>query len=166
MSRKGIFFHQQPNPIAVPHVLYHGCLCIKDPLTASIIHGLLEKISLQPPASTTSFPCSHSFTSLAASKGAIWLRNALSTAGNSVSSSKRPSLEPLLKRRCPQPYWGGENSRNGTQGKKKHSNINKCAGIVPGMGGCRKFVYVLFFQVIPYRGEKHINKIHPPQIPG
>ena len=37
-------------------------------------------------------------------------------------------------------------------------------GIVPGLGGCQKVVYI-FFRVIPYGGEKHINKI-PPKIPG
>ena len=37
-----------------------------------------------------------------------------------------------------------------TQGKKKHININKFAGLslVPGLGECQKFVYV-FFWVIP-----------------
>ena len=29
------------------------------------------------------------------------------------------------------------------------------------VGGCPKFVHVFFFQVIPFRGEKHINKIPP-----
>ena len=37
-------------------------------------------------------------------------------------------------------------------------------GIVPGLGGWQNVFYV-FFRVIPYGGEKHINKI-PPKIPG
>ena len=37
-------------------------------------------------------------------------------------------------------------------------------GIVPGLGGCQKFVYV-FFSGHSLGGEKHINKI-PPKIPG
>ena len=36
-------------------------------------------------------------------------RNTHSTAGNSMSSSERPSPEPLLKK---EPYWGGDNSGN------------------------------------------------------
>ena len=40
------------------------------------------------------------------------LRNTPSTAGNSMTGSERPSPEPLLKKKRPQPYWGGENSGN------------------------------------------------------
>ena len=29
-----------------------------------------------------------------------------------MTSSERPSPEPILKKRRPQPYWGGENSGN------------------------------------------------------
>ena len=37
------------------------------------------------------------------------LRNTPSTAGNSMTSSERPSPEP---KRRPQPYWGGDNYGN------------------------------------------------------
>ena len=44
-------------------------------------------------------------------KGVPEIRNTPSTAGNSVTSSERPSPEPFLKKRgVPRPYWGGENS--------------------------------------------------------
>ena len=36
-----------------------------------------------------------------------FLRNTPSTAGNSMTGSGRPSPEPVLKKRRPQPYWGG-----------------------------------------------------------
>ena len=40
-------------------------------------------------------------------------RNTLSTARNSMTSSERPSPEPLLKKESlPQPYWARENSGN------------------------------------------------------
>ena len=32
--------------------------------------------------------------------------------GYSMTGSERPSPEPLLKKKCPQPYWGGDNSGN------------------------------------------------------
>ena len=51
-------------------------------------------------------------------------------------------------------------------GKEKTHKQKQICGIVPGLGGCQNFAYVfLFFRVIPYGGEKHINKI-PPKIPG
>ena len=41
------------------------------------------------------------------------VRDAPSTAGNSMVGSERPSPEPLLKEEASQPYWGrGENSGN------------------------------------------------------
>ena len=41
----------------------------------------------------------------------------------------------------------------GTEGKKKHININKCAGLSQDwMGG--KYLFMSFVQVIPYGGEK------------
>ena len=51
---------------------------------------------------------------------------------------------------------GFVNVREGVQnrGKKKHMNINKICGIVPGLGGWQKFVCVFFFWVMPYGGEK------------
>ena len=39
-------------------------------------------------------------------------RNTLSAAGNCMSSSERPSPEPIQKKKRPQPYWGGDNSGN------------------------------------------------------
>ena len=50
-------------------------------------------------------------------------------------------------------------------GKEKTHKHKQICGIVPGPGGCQKFVYVFFFRVISYGGEKHINKI-PPKNPG
>ena len=44
--------------------------------------------------------------------GRAWIRNTPSTAGNSMTGSERPSPEPILKKRRPQPYWGGEISGN------------------------------------------------------
>ena len=49
--------------------------------------------------------------------------------------------------------------------KIKTHKYKQICGIVPGLGGCQNFVSVLFFRVIPYGGEKHINKV-PPKIPG
>ena len=49
-------------------------------------------------------------------------------------------------------------------GKEETHKHKRIGGIVPALGGCQNFVYV-FFRVIPYGGEKHINKI-PPRIPG
>ena len=45
--------------------------------------------------------------------------------------------------------------------RKAHKHKQMC-GIVAGLGGGQKLVYVFFFRVIPAGGEKHINKI-PPQ---
>ena len=45
----------------------------------------------------------------------VKISNALSTAGNSMTSTERPSPEPLLtkeKEKRPQPYWGRDNSGN------------------------------------------------------
>ena len=50
-----------------------------------------------------------------------------------------------------------------SQGKKKHININKFAGLSRDWVGCQKFVYV-FFRVIPYGGEK-THKQNSPQNP-
>ena len=52
--------------------------------------------------------------------------------------------------------------RNLLSGKEKTHKHKQICGIVPGLGGCQKFVYAFFFRVIPYGGEKkHINKIPP-----
>ena len=48
--------------------------------------------------------------------------------------------------------------------RKKTQKHKQICGIVPGLRGCQHFIYV-FFGVIPYGGEKHINKI-PPIISG
>ena len=54
--------------------------------------------------------------------------------------------------------------RHQIQGKKKHININKFPGLSrDGVGA--KILFMCFFRVIPYGGEKHINKV-PPQNPG
>ena len=39
-------------------------------------------------------------------------RDTPSTAGNSMTGSERPSLEPLLKKEASQPHWRGQNSGN------------------------------------------------------
>ena len=39
-------------------------------------------------------------------------------------------------------------------------------GIVPGLGEWQNFVYVFFFRVIPYGGEKTHIKQNPPKNPG
>ena len=49
-------------------------------------------------------------------------------------------------------------------GKEKHININNFAGLSRDWVGAKK-LFMCFFRVIPYGGEKHINKI-PPKIPG
>ena len=51
------------------------------------------------------------------------------------------------------------------QGKKKHININKFAGLSRDWVGAKNLFFVFFLRVIPYGGEKHINKI-PPKILG
>ena len=48
------------------------------------------------------------------SLGNPFVKNVLSTAGDSMTSSERPSPEPLLKKEAP-PYWGGDNSGNALQ---------------------------------------------------
>ena len=48
--------------------------------------------------------------------------------------------------------------------KKTHKHKQIC-GIVPGLRGCQKVVYVFFFGSFLMGEEKHINKI-PPKIPG
>ena len=51
-------------------------------------------------------------------------------------------------------------------GKEKTHKHKHICGLVPGLGGCQKFVYV-FFQVIPYGAEKKKkHKQNPPKIPG
>ena len=47
-----------------------------------------------------------------------------------------------------------------SQGKKKHININKFAGLSRDWVGAKN-LFMCFFRVIPYGGEKHTNKIPP-----
>ena len=48
---------------------------------------------------------------------------------------------------------------------KTHKHKQIC-GIVPGLGGCQKLVYVFFFSGHSFWGrKKHVNKI-PPKNPG
>ena len=62
----------------------------------------------------------------------------------------------------PFPISGRRTFSWGCQGRKKH--INKCAGLCRDwVGG--KNLFCCFWGVIPYGGEKHINKI-PLIIPG
>ena len=55
--------------------------------------------------------------------------------------------------------------RGPKSGKEKTHKHKQICGIVPGLGGCQTFVYVFFFRVIPYGGEK-THKQNPPQNPG
>ena len=71
---------------------------------------------------------------------------------------KRESLEPLLTAMVQ--VLPSLTVRE----RKKHININKFAGLSRDWGGAKK-LFMCFFRVIPYGGEKHINKI-PPKIPG
>ena len=48
-------------------------------------------------------------------------------------------------------------------GKEKYININKICGIVPGLGGCRKVVYVFFFLGSFLMGKEKTHKQNPPQ---
>ena len=50
-------------------------------------------------------------------------------------------------------------------GKEKAHKHKQICGIVPGLGGCQKFVYVFFFGAFLIWGRKHISKI-PSKIPG
>ena len=50
------------------------------------------------------------------------------------------------------------------QGKKKHININKFSGLSRDWVGAKN-LFMCFFRVIPYGGEK-THKQNPPQIPG
>ena len=66
---------------------------------------------------------------------------------NLISTRCRPDLDVKIK--------FGE--------KKTHKHEQIC-GIVPGLGGCQ-IMFMCFFRVIPFGGEKHINRI-PPKIHG
>ena len=50
-------------------------------------------------------------------------------------------------------------------GKEKTHKHKQICGIVPGLGGCQKVVYVFFSGHSLWGRRKHINKI-PPKIPG
>ena len=103
-----------------------------------------------------------------------------------VPGQKKPGLQPLCgglgQGVCwetipPSPKGGQWDQtfhlcmfRGQDQGKKRHININKSAGLSRDWAGAKNCVYVffmcfLFFRIIPYGGEKHINKV-PPKIPG
>ena len=51
------------------------------------------------------------------------------------------------------------------QGKKTHKHKQIC-GIVPGLGGCQKFVYVFFCSGHFLWGEKKTHKQNSPKNPG
>ena len=89
------------------------------------------------------------------------VRNAPSSAGNSMTSSERPSPEPLLKKEA-QPCWGKRilqmrwSRPGGTRWTTKPININTTFRDCPGNGwGSNLFMFYLCL------GEKteHINKI-------
>ena len=52
-----------------------------------------------------------------------------------------------------------------SSGKEKHININKYAGLSRDWVGAEK-LFMCFFGVIPYGGEKTHKQIPPPRIPG
>ena len=82
--------------------------------------------------------------------------------------SKKKGIPHRRKRYNVCPQWCRDTrtvtSARDIQGKKKHININKFAGLSRDWG-VPKRLFMCFFQVIPYGGGKHINKI-PPKIPG
>ena len=72
--------------------------------------------------------------------------------------------EPGAQKHSKSTTWGtfrpGPLSTPVNSGKEKTHKHKQICGIVPGLGGCQKFVYV-FFWVVPYGGEKHIKKSPP-----
>ena len=58
--------------------------------------------------------------------------------------------------------WRGFAPNLKISGKEKTHKHNQICGIVPGLGGCQKVVYVFFLRVIPYGGEK-THKQPPPK---
>ena len=56
-------------------------------------------------------------------------------------------------------------SRAKIQGKKKHININKFAGLSGDWVGAKKLFMCFFFRVIPYGGGK-THKQNSPKNPG
>ena len=62
------------------------------------------------------------------------------------------------------PVFGSGSSSAKSQGKKKHININKFAGLSRDSGGCQKFVYA-FFSGHSLWGRK-THKQNSPQNPG
>ena len=85
------------------------------------------KVSQGSCTAATSFGTNAKDFSLLASKRPFapsrshFRQNTPSTAGNSMTGSERPSPEPLLKKRRPQPYWGGENSGNALEASNAFS---------------------------------------------
>ena len=75
-----------------------------------------------------------------------------------------------MLRNIPRSVWATISDKfphnSSLRGKEKTHKHKHIRGLAPGLSGSQNFVYVFFFPVvIPYGGEKHINKI-PPKIPG
>ena len=76
----------------------------------------------------------------------------------------RTLLSPCRKRSPAEGAW--QNTwRIKSSGKEKTHKHKQICGIVPGLDGCQKVVYVFFFGSFLMGEKKHINKI-PPKIPG
>ena len=75
--------------------------------------NLHENIARKVGYENSATKCSEKFSRLCSAYILLpWVEIPPSTAGNSMAGSGRPSPEPLLKKRRPQPYWGGEHSGN------------------------------------------------------
>ena len=60
--------------------------------------------------------------------------------------------------------WNNPGGISPTVREREKKHVNKFAGLFRDWFGARN-LFMCFFRVIPYGGEKHINKI-PPKIPG
>ena len=91
-----------------------------------------------------------------------------------LCANRGPIFWPFLRRsaraptsnavRFPEPLQSTMPFSRMSQGKKKHIKIKKFGGLSRDWVGAKN-LFMRFFWVIPYGGEKHINKI-PPKIPG
>ena len=86
--------------------------------------------------------------------------NTIFFAGGAVRSPAISAMRGGENRPAPR----GPPGQQLNQGKKKHININKFAGLSRDWVGA-KILFMCFFRVIPYGGEKHIKQ-NSPQNPG
>ena len=61
------------------------------------------------------------------------------------------------------PFWDLFSISSCKSGKEKTHKHKQICGIIPALGGCQKVVYVFFFRVIPYGGEKTHKQNSPPK---